>query len=55
MPVRWNSTHDFLETALKMKESIKRLVVEDEDLHVYQFNKSAWERIQLITDFLKVT
>jgi hypothetical protein len=54
MPVRWNSTYDFLETALKMKESIKQLVVQDEDLHLYQFSRGSWDKIELIANFLKV-
>lgn len=53
MPVRWNSTYDFLNTALKMKVSLQKLMIVDEDLSVYQIESTGWERIKLVAEFLK--
>lgn len=53
MPVRWNSTYEFLSTALKMKVSLQKLMIVDEDLCVYQIESSGWERIKLVAEFLK--
>ena len=53
MPVRWNSTYEFLSTALKMKVPIQKLMIVDNDLSVYQVESSGWERIKLVSNFLK--
>lgn len=54
MPVRWNSTFDFLDKALKMKESIKKLMRDDDDLSVYSIDKDGWSKIEKVASFLQV-
>ena len=54
MPVRWNSTYEFLATALKMKKSLQKLLIQDEDLSSYMIESTGWDRIKVVADFLKV-
>lgn len=54
MPVRWNSTYEFLSTALKMKTAIKKFVVSDDDLQEYIIDNNGWDKIKIVADYLAV-
>jgi hypothetical protein len=54
MPVRWNSTYEFLLTALKMKTIIKKFVLNDDDLGEYVIDNNGWEKIKIVADYLSV-
>ena len=58
LPMRWNSTHDMLQSCLRVKKSITYISEEfskdtKDENKIKKFTNSDWNKIQLITDFLE--
>jgi hypothetical protein len=52
--IRWNSTYDMIEKALKMKNVIDIMCIKDEDLKSYTISSDEWKNLEKVFKFLEL-